>query len=113
MRLNTSVEATRNGMNGITFRVVDEFPEPEFSALVEEAFSDYEESALLSEVSAEEAAARSGNTSASLDRTCCGMPVSSTPGRTRQARHHAHRGPGVPPSRPAWLDRKAARPTPA
>ena len=46
-------------MNSITFRVVDQFPEPEFSSLVDEAFFDYEESALLSEVSLEEAAARS------------------------------------------------------
>jgi predicted GNAT superfamily acetyltransferase len=51
-------------MNGIIFRVVEEFPEPEFTSLVNEAFSDYEESALLSEVSIEEAAARSGATAA-------------------------------------------------
>ncbi len=54
-------------MNGITFRVVDQFPEPEFSSLVDDAFSDYEESALLSEVSAAEAAARSGTTAASSE----------------------------------------------
>lgn len=47
-------------MNGITFRVLRDFPEPDFAALADEAFSDYEESALLSEVSAEEAASRSG-----------------------------------------------------
>lgn len=49
-------------MNSIIFRVVEEFPEPEFSALVDEAFSDYEESSLLFEVSVEEAAARDGAT---------------------------------------------------
>jgi ribosomal protein S18 acetylase RimI-like enzyme len=52
-------------MNSITFRVVEQFPEPEFAALIDEAFSDYEESALLSEVSVEEAAARSGTTASS------------------------------------------------
>ena len=51
-------------MNGISFRVVEEFPEPEFSLLVDEAFSDYEPSTLLSEVGVEEAAARSGATAA-------------------------------------------------
>ena len=51
-------------MNGIIFRVVEEFPEPEFSSLVDKAFSDYEESSLLSEVSAEEAAVRPGATAA-------------------------------------------------
>lgn len=46
-------------MNDIKFRVLDEFPEPEYSALVDEAFSNYEASELLSAVADEEAAARS------------------------------------------------------
>ena len=46
-------------MNDISFRVVDEFPEPAFSMLAAEAFSDYEASDLLSAVLSEEAAARS------------------------------------------------------
>jgi ribosomal protein S18 acetylase RimI-like enzyme len=51
-------------MDNITFRVVDQFPEPAFSALTEEAFSDYEASELLSDVASEEAAARSGTPNA-------------------------------------------------
>ena len=51
-------------MNNITFRVVDQFPEPAFSALTEEAFSDYEASELLTDVANEEAAARSGTPNA-------------------------------------------------
>jgi ribosomal protein S18 acetylase RimI-like enzyme len=51
-------------MNDITFRVVDKFPEPAFSTLTEEAFSDYESSALLTAVAAEEAAARPGTLNA-------------------------------------------------
>lgn len=47
-------------MTAITYRIVDEFPEPEYPVLLDEAFSDYEESALLSDVAREEAAARSG-----------------------------------------------------
>ncbi len=47
-------------MNNITFRVVDEFPEPAFSALVEEVFADYESSELLTNVANEETAARQG-----------------------------------------------------
>ncbi|WP_425258446.1 GNAT family N-acetyltransferase [Rubrivivax sp. RP6-9] len=47
-------------MNAITYRVVDVFPEPAYSALVTEAFSDYEESQLLSDVAHQEDAARSG-----------------------------------------------------
>jgi ribosomal protein S18 acetylase RimI-like enzyme len=47
-------------MNNITFRIVDKFPEPAFSALTEEAFSDYEASELLADVANEEAAARQG-----------------------------------------------------
>ena len=46
-------------MNDITYRVVDSFPEPEHTALVEQAFSDYGESELLAEVAREEMAARS------------------------------------------------------
>ena len=45
-------------MNSVTFRVVDTFPEPAFSALVDEAFSDYVLSDLLTDVAREEAAAR-------------------------------------------------------
>ena len=52
-------------MDNITFRVVDQFPEPAFSALTEEAFSDYEASELLTDVASEEAAARSGTPNAS------------------------------------------------
>jgi len=46
-------------VNDIDFRVVDKFPEPAFSLLAAEAFSDYEASAMLSAVLSEEAAARS------------------------------------------------------
>ena len=53
-------------MNHITFRVLDQFPEPAYSALAEEAFSDYEASELLTEVAREEAAARPG-TQTSVD----------------------------------------------
>lgn len=52
-------------MSDIAFRVVDTFPEPMHSALTREAFSDYEQSALLSNVLNEEAAARAGRTAAS------------------------------------------------
>ena len=45
-------------MNNITLRVVDNFPEPAFSALVEDAFADYEPSELLTDVANEETAAR-------------------------------------------------------
>ncbi len=51
-------------MNNITFRVVDKFPEPAFSTLTEEAFSNYEPSALLAEVANAEAAARPETVSA-------------------------------------------------
>lgn len=37
-------------MSGLTFRVVDRFPEPAFSALSREAFCDYEPSQLLTDV---------------------------------------------------------------
>jgi ribosomal protein S18 acetylase RimI-like enzyme len=47
-------------MNDLVFRVVDSFPEPAFSALAGEAFSDYESSELLTDVLNQEAAARSG-----------------------------------------------------
>ena len=53
-------------MNDLTFRVVDKFPEPAFATLVREAFADYEPSELLTEVSNEEAAARSGLFGAAL-----------------------------------------------
>lgn len=46
-------------MSDLSFRVVEKFPEPAFSALAGEAFSDYEPSALLTDVLNEEAAARS------------------------------------------------------
>jgi hypothetical protein len=45
-------------MNELAFRVVDEFPEPAFSALAAEAFSDYEPSELLTAVLDQEATAR-------------------------------------------------------
>lgn len=45
-------------MNSITYRVLDEFPEPAYTALVDQAFSDYEESQLLTDVAREELAAR-------------------------------------------------------
>jgi hypothetical protein len=54
-------------MNGITFRVLEQFPEPAHSALVDEAFADHEESALPSAVSDEVAAARSGATAVAPD----------------------------------------------
>ena len=56
-------------MNDLTFRVVDKFPEPAYSTLVREAFADYEPSALLTEVSNEEAAMRSETVSAALSAT--------------------------------------------
>ena len=45
-------------MNTTTFRVLDKFPEPAYTALVEQAFSDYVESELLADVAHEEMAAR-------------------------------------------------------
>ena len=45
-------------MNNIQYRVVDKFPEPAFSTLTDEAFSDYEASELLTAVATQEAAAR-------------------------------------------------------
>ncbi len=47
-------------MNNISFRVVDKFPEPTFSALVDDAFADYEPSELLTDVANEETASRQG-----------------------------------------------------
>ena len=47
-------------MNDIVFRFVDQFPEPAYSALAGEAFSDYEASELLTDVLNAEAAVRSG-----------------------------------------------------
>ena len=46
-------------MNDITFRVLEKFPEPAYTALVEDAFSDYVESELLADVAREETIARS------------------------------------------------------
>lgn len=54
-------------MDDLTFRIVDKFPEPAYSTLVREAFADYEPSQLLTEVSNEEAAARSATPSAADD----------------------------------------------
>ena len=51
-------------MKNITFRVVDKFPEPAFTALTEEAFSDYEASELLTDVASQEAAARTSTPNA-------------------------------------------------
>lgn len=51
-------------MNSITFRVVEQFPEPAFSMLAEEAFSNYEASELLTAVADREAAARQGTPNA-------------------------------------------------
>ena len=48
-------------MKDITFRVLDKFPEPDYTALVDQAFSDYVESELLSAVAHEEAAARAAS----------------------------------------------------
>jgi ribosomal protein S18 acetylase RimI-like enzyme len=45
-------------MHDITFRVLDKFPEPAYTALVDQAFSDYVESELLAEVARQELAAR-------------------------------------------------------
>lgn len=45
-------------MNNLVFRLVDSFPEPAFSTLAREAFADYEESRLLTDVLNDEAAAR-------------------------------------------------------
>ena len=50
-------------MNGINFCVVDKFPEPAFSVLAGEVFSDYEASELLTTVLSEEAVVHSENRS--------------------------------------------------
>lgn len=47
-------------MNDIAFRILDKFPEPEFSELAREAFADYEPSQQLSDVAAKEAITPSG-----------------------------------------------------
>jgi len=47
-------------MHELAFRILEKFPEPEFSALSREAFADYEPSRLLTEVMADEAVAASG-----------------------------------------------------
>ena len=54
------VARTSGIMDTATFRVVGAFPEPEFSALVDEAFADYVPSELLADVAREEAVARVG-----------------------------------------------------
>ena len=51
-------------MKTLTFRVVDKFPEPAFSALTEDALSNYEASELLTDVANQEAAARTGTPNA-------------------------------------------------
>jgi GNAT superfamily N-acetyltransferase len=52
----------------VTYRVLDTFPEPDYTVLVDEAFSEYEESQLLSEVAREELAARSDAPDTANDR---------------------------------------------
>lgn len=47
-------------MTDLQFRIVDAFPEPAHSLLAREAFSDYEPSALLTEVLSKEAATSGG-----------------------------------------------------
>ena len=54
-------------MNEIIFRVMDKFPEPEFSVLAAEAFSDYETSELLTDVLNAETAVRSKSLNAADD----------------------------------------------
>ena len=51
-------------MNDLVFRAVDSFPEPAFSALAREAFSDYEPSPLLTDVLNAEAIVRPANPNA-------------------------------------------------
>ena len=55
-------------MNGITFRVLEEFPEPAYTTLVQQAFSDYDESQLLTDVAREEQASRGPTSDATNDR---------------------------------------------
>ena len=45
----------------ITFRALEKFPEPDFTALADQAFSDYVESELLADVAHEETAARANS----------------------------------------------------
>jgi ribosomal protein S18 acetylase RimI-like enzyme len=47
-------------MSDLRLHTVDQFPEPAFSALAHDAFSDYEQSPLLTDVLDHESAARSG-----------------------------------------------------
>ena len=54
-------------MSEVIFRVIDKFPEPEFSLLAAEAFSDYETSELLTDVLNAEAAVRSKSLKAADD----------------------------------------------
>ncbi len=54
-------------MSEVIFRVIDKFPEPAFSVLATEAFSDYETSELLTDVLNTEAAARSKSLNAADD----------------------------------------------
>ena len=54
-------------MTEIIFRVIDKFPEPTFSVLAAEAFSDYETSELLTDVLNTEAAVRSKSLNAADD----------------------------------------------
>jgi ribosomal protein S18 acetylase RimI-like enzyme len=55
------------GMNDLRLHTVDQFPEPAFSALAHDAFSDYEQSPLLTDVLDHESAARSGQLTATDD----------------------------------------------
>jgi ribosomal protein S18 acetylase RimI-like enzyme len=48
-------------MPEVLIRELSSFPEPEFSALVRESFSDYEPSAMLADVLAQEAKVRAGS----------------------------------------------------
>lgn len=52
----------------IQYRVLERFPEPAYTALLDEAFADYEESELLSAVAREEAAAQAHAPAAVNDR---------------------------------------------
>ena len=65
--LLTKARSTASDMNEISFRVLDKFPEPAFSVLAAEAFSDYETSELLTDVLNAEAAVRSKSLTAAND----------------------------------------------
>jgi ribosomal protein S18 acetylase RimI-like enzyme len=56
-----------DSLNDLVFRAVETFPEPAFSALAREAFSDYEPSPLLTEVLNAEAATKPGHAGAAND----------------------------------------------